>query len=227
VRRRPGLSGNRTVLAYGGFLIRPYGLANSRSELPVTIACSLLLGVVFVVELVTPHAVVSVLALLPLLAAVWMLSGRSAAAVALVAILLLSVAIVSEASNRVTLVLIGCAILATTLIARLYASSLSYLLASRRHRRSDAPAGAVPRTLDRVGPFSHGVRSLTRRELEVASLAAQGYSAGDIGAFLHIGDRTVESHLASIYAKLLINSRRELIGIAPRLAENARGDPGR
>ena len=227
MRRRPGLSGNRTVLAYGGFLIRPYGLANSRSELPVTIACSLLLGVVFVVELVTPHAVVSVLALLPLLAAVWMLSGRSAAAVALVAILLLSVAIVSEASNRVTLVLIGCAILATTLIARLYASSLSYLLASRRHRRSDAPAGAVPRTLDRVGPFSHGVRSLTRRELEVASLAAQGYSAGDIGAFLHIGDRTVESHLASIYAKLLINSRRELIGIAPRLAENARGDPGR
>lgn len=227
MRRRPGLSGNRTVLAYGRFLIRPYGLANSRSELPVTIACSLLLGVVFVVELITPDVVVSVLALLPLLAAVWTLSGRSAATVALVAILLLSVAIVSEASNRVTLVLIGCAILATTLIARLYASSLSYLLASRRHRRSDAPARAVPRTLDGVEPFSHGVRSLTRRELEVASLAAQGYSAGDIGAFLHIGDRTVESHLASIYAKLLINSRRELIGIAPRLAENARGDPGR
>ena len=218
--RRPGLSGSRTLLAYGRFLIRPYGFANSRSELPVTIACSVLLGAVFVVEVTTPDVVVSVLALLPLLAAVWTLSGRFAAAVALVAILLLSVAIVSEPSNGVTLVVVGCAILATTLVARLYASSLSYLLASRRRRRSDAPARAVPRTLDGVEPVSHGVSSLTRRELEVASLAAQGYSAGDIGAFLHIGDRTVESHLASIYAKLLISSRRELIGIAPRLAAN-------
>ena len=218
--RRPRLSGNRTLLAYGRFLITPYGLAKSRSELPVTIACGLLLGVVFVVEVITPDVVVSVLALLPLLAAVWTLSGRFAAVVALVANLLLSVAIVSEASNRLTLIVGGSAILATTLIARIYATSLSYLLVSRRHRRSDAPALAVPRTLDGVEPFSHGVKSLTRRELEVASLGAQGYSAGDIGAFLHIGERTVESHLARVYAKLMINSRRELTGIAPRLAEN-------
>lgn len=51
---------------------------------------------------------------------------------------------------------------------------------------------------------------LTRREREVATLAAQGLPNRDIGERLFIGTRTVESHLARIYGKLGIRRRAEL-----------------
>ncbi len=59
--------------------------------------------------------------------------------------------------------------------------------------------------------------ALTRRELEVARLAALAYTAAEIGNQLHIGERTVESHIANTYVKLGIRSRSELIRIASRL----------
>jgi DNA-binding CsgD family transcriptional regulator len=59
--------------------------------------------------------------------------------------------------------------------------------------------------------FSYGLDSLTPRELDVARLAAQGYTAIEIGRELHIGERTVESHLAHTYAKLSISSKSQLI----------------
>lgn len=62
-----------------------------------------------------------------------------------------------------------------------------------------------------------GPEALTGREREVASLAAQGYTAAEIGAQLFIGRRTVESHLANGYAKLGIRNRRELIRRAAEL----------
>ncbi|WP_026875104.1 LuxR C-terminal-related transcriptional regulator [Jiangella gansuensis] len=52
--------------------------------------------------------------------------------------------------------------------------------------------------------------ALTRREQEIAPLAAAGISSRDIGRRLSISTRTVESHLARIYAKLGITSRAEL-----------------
>ncbi len=57
---------------------------------------------------------------------------------------------------------------------------------------------------------------LTRRELEIATLAATGRSDSDIAAALVISVRTVESHLAAAYRKLGIGSRR---GLAAALAE--------
>jgi ATP/maltotriose-dependent transcriptional regulator MalT len=51
---------------------------------------------------------------------------------------------------------------------------------------------------------------LTRREREVAILAAQGLPSREIGERLFVGKRTVESHLARIYGKLGIRSRVEL-----------------
>lgn len=51
---------------------------------------------------------------------------------------------------------------------------------------------------------------LTRREREVAILAAQGLSSREVGERLYVGHRTVESHLARIYTKLGIRSRAEL-----------------
>jgi DNA-binding CsgD family transcriptional regulator/tetratricopeptide (TPR) repeat protein len=80
--------------------------------------------------------------------------------------------------------------------------------ASRRadvlRRGGDGATGAAP------GRASHSRGSLgelTPREREVAQLAAQGLSARSIGEQLFIGTRTVESHLAHVYAKLGVRSR--------------------
>ncbi len=52
--------------------------------------------------------------------------------------------------------------------------------------------------------------TLTRRELEVARLAARGMTDRDIADLLVVSVRTVESHLASAYRKLDISSRQDL-----------------
>jgi DNA-binding CsgD family transcriptional regulator len=51
---------------------------------------------------------------------------------------------------------------------------------------------------------------LTRREREVAALAASGASSRQIAAGLCVSSRTVENHLQRIYAKLGVTSRDEL-----------------
>jgi pimeloyl-ACP methyl ester carboxylesterase/DNA-binding CsgD family transcriptional regulator len=63
-----------------------------------------------------------------------------------------------------------------------------------------------PRRQTRVG-----VDALSRREREVAVLAARGETAGEIADRLVLSKRTVETHLASIYVKLGIASKTELI----------------
>ena len=56
-----------------------------------------------------------------------------------------------------------------------------------------------------------GVDALSRREREVAVLASRGETAVAIADRLFLSKRTVESHLVSIYAKLGIDSKAELI----------------
>jgi NarL family two-component system response regulator LiaR len=46
------------------------------------------------------------------------------------------------------------------------------------------------------------VEELTDRELEVLGLAAKGYTNKAIGLQLSISDRTVQGHLAKIFAKI-------------------------
>ena len=62
-----------------------------------------------------------------------------------------------------------------------------------------------------------GVDSLSRREREVALLASRGETASEIADRLFVSKRTVESHLMSIYAKLGVASKAELIRRAPEL----------
>jgi DNA-binding CsgD family transcriptional regulator len=57
---------------------------------------------------------------------------------------------------------------------------------------------------------------LTSRERDIAALAAQGESSKLIAEHLFLSVRTVNNHLQHIYAKLGVNSRRDL---APALAE--------
>jgi DNA-binding CsgD family transcriptional regulator len=76
--------------------------------------------------------------------------------------------------------------------------------------RATALAGEMRRHL-RLGTTDHGpLIGLTRREREVATLAAGGMSDRDIAATLFISVRTVESHLAACYRKLGVSSRRGL-----------------
>jgi pimeloyl-ACP methyl ester carboxylesterase/DNA-binding CsgD family transcriptional regulator len=60
-----------------------------------------------------------------------------------------------------------------------------------------------------------GPDALSRREREVAVLAARGETAGEIAGRLSISERTVETHLTGIYGKLGVRSKSELIRRAP------------
>jgi DNA-binding NarL/FixJ family response regulator len=55
-----------------------------------------------------------------------------------------------------------------------------------------------------------GVDSLTPSELRIARLAADGLTNPQIAQELFVARKTVEKHLASIFAKLGIASRTEL-----------------
>jgi DNA-binding CsgD family transcriptional regulator len=69
----------------------------------------------------------------------------------------------------------------------------------------------------RAAAATLGPASLTRREREVARLAARGMSAKAIAAALYVGERTVESHLSSTYAKLGVDSKVDLVRRATEL----------
>ena len=62
-----------------------------------------------------------------------------------------------------------------------------------------------------------GVDALSRREREVALLTARGETATQVAGHLYLSRRTVESHLASVYAKLDVGSKTELIRRAAEL----------
>src|SRR6478752_6099746 len=62
---------------------------------------------------------------------------------------------------------------------------------------------------------SQGVDALSRREREVALLTSRGETASQIAGQLFVSNRTVESHLVSVYEKLGVTSKTELIRRAP------------
>jgi predicted ATPase/DNA-binding CsgD family transcriptional regulator len=59
--------------------------------------------------------------------------------------------------------------------------------------------------------------ALTQREREVLSLLAQRYTSVEIAEQLFLSPRTVQSHVASLFNKLGVNSRREAAAMAARL----------
>jgi DNA-binding NarL/FixJ family response regulator len=60
------------------------------------------------------------------------------------------------------------------------------------------------------------VEPLTSRELEVLHLVVQGVRNGEIAQRLVISIKTVETHLTSLYGKLGVQSRAEVIALAQR-----------
>lgn len=63
--------------------------------------------------------------------------------------------------------------------------------------------------------------ALSRREEEIARLAARGLSNREIAERLFVSVRTVEGHLHRLYAKLGVNDRRDLAAFVTAPTENA------
>jgi DNA-binding CsgD family transcriptional regulator len=90
----------------------------------------------------------------------------------------------------------------------------AYAERARRELRAAGDA-APPRSEARAG-------GLTPQETQIAELAASGRTNPEIGRELFISARTVEYHIAKIFTKLGISSRREL---AVRLVTNRATSP--
>lgn len=67
-------------------------------------------------------------------------------------------------------------------------------------------AGASPTAEEAAGPDA-----LTPRELEILQFLAQGMNNRDIAEALYISDRTVQTHLTNIFAKMQVSSRLEAV----------------
>ncbi len=52
---------------------------------------------------------------------------------------------------------------------------------------------------------------LTKREIEVCNLAKTGFSDQEIAACLQVSPHTVKNHTKSIYRKLGVNTRAQLV----------------
>jgi DNA-binding CsgD family transcriptional regulator len=76
-----------------------------------------------------------------------------------------------------------------------------------------ATAGARPRRLALTG-----LESLTPAERRVAAMASAGNTNAEIAAKLFLAEKTVEGHLASVYRKLGVRSRRQLGGLLQQQA---------
>ncbi|MGQ0625428.1 MAG: response regulator [Sporichthyaceae bacterium] len=85
------------------------------------------------------------------------------------------------------------------------------------HRVTGSTQAALPAADTDTSAVSVGIAALTAREREVARLAGRGRTAPAIARELFIGERTVESHLGRIYAKLGVNSKLDLVRRATEL----------
>jgi DNA-binding CsgD family transcriptional regulator len=181
-------------------LPRPYQLAGTRGEILAAALCGAGLLATFLADVLTPDDVLlSSLALFPVLYAAWTLSAAPAVTIPVLAVGLLVLEGWLGSTDGVT---VGAEIVAFAVLAiftRIYA-----------RRLATTPPPPQPSSTNRLDV-------LTRREREVVALAAHGRTASEIADLLHIGERTVETHLANAYPKLGVRSKMELVKQAPAL----------
>jgi two-component system response regulator NreC len=61
---------------------------------------------------------------------------------------------------------------------------------------------------------SGGIGQLSEREREVVALVALGHTNAEIGARLHISEKTVETHRAHVLRKLGLRTRADIVRFA-------------
>ena len=88
-------------------------------------------------------------------------------------------------------------------------------------RRELRRLGARAETRGPVAAGDSGLASLTKRELEIATLATDRKTNREIAAELFLSGKTVESHMRNIFAKLGVSSRVEVA----RAVEHERREP--
>ncbi|HET9781799.1 MAG TPA: LuxR C-terminal-related transcriptional regulator [Candidatus Dormibacteraeota bacterium] len=195
--------GHRLDRAGLEWLFRPYGLVGHRLARPAAAIFATSLVLVFLLELASPDAVLMSFGLPPLVVAMWLLPWRHAQFVGLVAAVVFIGAVFTETNFRATEVSICIVALLLAAGARWAAGEVDEMISGPSFSSLPPPA--------QNGEAADALRLLTRRELEIARLASGGYTSREIAALLHISERTVENHIGNVYAKLGINSRRELI----------------
>ena len=97
------------------------------------------------------------------------------------------------------------------------AGALSYLLkdvdaailAAAVRKAAEGEAVIHPRVAQRLKQNNQTDLGLSPREKEVLGLMAEGMSNQDIALTLHIGEKTVKSHVSNILAKLGVNDRTQ------------------
>ncbi|WP_161972376.1 helix-turn-helix transcriptional regulator [Glaciihabitans arcticus] len=85
--------------------------------------------------------------------------------------------------------------------------------AAALQQRADALSAQCEGASTPLLQFADSTEPLTKREREIAALAAQGLSSVEIAERLFLSPRTVNNHLQASYAKLGIRRRSELTGL--------------
>src|SRR5688572_2986531 len=96
---------------------------------------------------------------------------------------------------------------------RRFAAGLSVCGSVRTPRRSGAWPLVPP---PMVGEAPAAGRGLTRREREVLGLLCRRLGNPEIAARLYLSPRTVEAHVANLFGKLGVATRREAMAAAAR-----------
>lgn len=99
--------------------------------------------------------------------------------------------------------------------ARLAGEGFASLGAARERRRVDTLVRTLESTPEDMADSTTGT-SLTKRELEILGLIAQGLSNPQIAARLVLSEHTVHRHVANILGKLEVSTRAAAIASAAR-----------
>ena len=173
----------------------------------VLIGCLVSLATIFAVDISTPWSdFFAILYIVPGATAAAVLPSKWAAGALASAFGLQITGLLLQRSSMASVLAAAGSLIFVIVVLRLLS------VASRQENdRSRGTAARLAVSRAELGTLDDQSERLTKRERQVAELVAEGRSAREIARQLHIGRRTVETHVARAYAKLGITSRIELI----------------